>query len=269
MDPVLLAAFEGWNDAGAAASGALRSLIDLTGATLVDSLDEEEFYDFQVNRPVLRRGPGGEREVHWPGTRIWRGALPSGRPVLLVLGLEPSFRWREFASQLVVAALEYRVARFLTLGALLADVPHSRDLPVSATSANPESRTRHTLEESDYEGPTGITGIVEATAAADELDTLAMWVSVPHYYSDAPSAKATLALLRAVGDEIGEDLVPDDLPQAAEEWTADVRSYLEENPEVADYVRELERVVDTAASPRATGDAIAAEFEKYLRGREQ
>lgn len=269
MDPVLVAAFEGWNDAGAAASGALRRLIELTDAKLVDSLDEEEFYDFQVNRPILRRGPGGERDLHWPGTRIWSGTLPSGRPVLCVLGLEPSFRWREFAAQLVVTALESHVTRFITLGALLADVPHSRSLPISATSSNPASRETHGVEESDYEGPTGITGIVEATAAADDLDSLALWVSVPHYYSDAPSEKATLTLLAAMAAALGEDLAAGELASAATRWEQDVHAYLEENPEVADYVRELERVVDTAASPQATGDAIAAEFEKYLRGQEQ
>ncbi|MGL4743921.1 MAG: PAC2 family protein, partial [Dermatophilaceae bacterium] len=193
-EPVMIAAFEGWNDAGEAASSVLEHLADLWGAEVVAAMDPEDYYDFQVNRPRVLID-GGQRRISWRTTRILVATdTPLGRDVILVQGVEPSFRWRAFAIELMELAQATDTSMVVTLGALMADVAHSRPIPVTATSDNEDTRHRHDLEMSTYEGPTGIVGVVADAAVQVGLSSVSVWAAVPHYAGHSPSPKASLAL---------------------------------------------------------------------------
>lgn len=265
---VLLIAFEGWNDAGSAATTAIDILAAEWDADHVANLEGEDYYDLQVNRPMVSRAEDGTRVVAWPGTDVYAGTLPSGRTVVLMHSIEPSLRWRAFVAELLEVARGYGVTEIYSLGALLADVPHTRPLPTSATSASERVRTTLGLRESDYEGPTGIVGVFDASAAAAGYDSVSLWVSVPHYVSDMPSPKATKALIDALATMLDEPIDVPDLVGDSERWEEAVSELTEENPEITGYVTQLESNRDAADSPDATGEAIAAEFERYLRRHE-
>ncbi len=266
-DPVLLAAFEGWNDAGEAATTAVAHLARTWEATAAFELDPEDYYDFQVNRPRAAL-VDGRRTIRWPVTRVLVSTRsPMPRDVVLVEGIEPSTRWRSYAAELVDVAQRLGVTTVITLGALLADVPHTRPIPVSTTSEDSAAQARYGAEQSRYEGPTGIVGVLTDAAARAGLVTLSCWAAVPHYAGAAPSPKATLALLSAL-----ERLLDVPIPQAtvAEEaraWEHGVDELASSDEEVAAYVKSLEQAIDTADLPEASGDAIAREFERYLRRR--
>lgn len=262
---VLLIAFEGWNDAGGAATTAIDVLAAEWDAQHLTSLEGEDYYDLQINRPMIARDEDENRIVAWPGTEVYEGFLPSGRPVVLMHSIEPSMRWRAFVAELLDVASGLDVKEVYCLGALLADTPHSRPLPTSVSSSSEQVRRAHNLSESDYEGPTGIVGILEAAAAASGLETYSMWVSVPHYVSDMPCPKGAKALVGRVAEFLGEDITIPELEEDAQRWEQAVTELAEENPEVAGYVAQLESNRDAEESPAATGDAIAAEFERYLR----
>ncbi len=264
----MIAAFEGWNDAGNAATAVIDLLVDEWDAEPLAELDSQDYYDFQVNRPVVERDEDGVRQLLWPGTIISSATAPSGRRVLLVRGIEPSFRWKDFVAELLALAAEEGVSEVHVLGSLLADVPHTRPLPVSATSSDPAVRRRLGLRESDYEGPTGIVGVLDALAGESGIHPVSIWVSVPHYISDPPSPKATLALVRELASLLDEPIDADGLAEEAEEWEEGVSELARDNPDVAGYVEQLEKNRDTAESAEATGDAIAREFERYLRRRD-
>lgn len=266
-DPILIAAFEGWNDAGAAASALVETLIESWNATPVGRLDEQEYYDFQVTRPHVERGEMGERVIVWPGTQLWRATTPQGRTAILVRGLEPSFHWQDYVSELLFQATEAEIREFVVLGALLADVPHTRPFPTSVSSSNATVRRDKDLLISQYEGPMGIAGLLEMAAAEQDFETLSIWVSVPHYVADPPAPKASLALARELQLVLGEDIDMAELRDEATEWENNVSQLAEDNPDVAGYVSQLEKARDTVDSPLASGDAIAAEIEKYLRRR--
>jgi predicted ATP-grasp superfamily ATP-dependent carboligase len=263
-DPVMVAAFEGWNDAGEAASGAVAHLQRVWQATPLTELDPELYHDFQVNRPVVSLDDDGRRTLSWPTTRIYTASPPgSGRDV----GIEPSMRWRAFVSEVLGLAEELGVSTLVTLAALLADVPHTRPIPVTGTSEDAGLRERFAVEPSKYEGSTGIVGVLHDGAAAAGLPGLSLWAAVPHYVGQPPSPKATLALLRRVEETLDVTIPLEDLPEDARAWEHGVDELAEEDGEIGEYVRQLEDAKDTAELPEASGEAIAREFERYLRRR--
>jgi predicted ATP-grasp superfamily ATP-dependent carboligase len=269
-EPVLLAAFEGWNDAGSAASQALVHLHEAWGAEEVDELDPEEYHDFQVNRPTVAVGEDGQRQITWPTTHVAVATAPrTGRLVVLVHGIEPSMRWRRYCAELLDIAANLGVRSVVTLGALLADAPHTRPIPVSATTEDPELQALLGAEPSTYEGPTGIVGVLQHEAAARGLRSLSLWAAVPHYVAHPPSPKATLALLTRIEELLGEPVPLGELPDDAVAWQHGVDELAAEDTEIAEYVHQLEEAKDTAELPEATGEAIAREFERYLRRRDK
>ena len=267
-DPVMVAAFEGWNDAGEAASAAVAHLVQVWSAEPITELDPEEYHDFQVSRPLVGE-VDGRRQITWPTTRLfWARPSGSSRDVVIVRGIEPSMRWRAFTRELLGLADELKVGTLITLGALLADVPHTRPIPVTSTSDNEQLLEQLAIEPSRYEGPTGIVGVLQEAATRTGLPTLSLWAAVPHYVGQPPSPKATLALLRKVEEMLDMTVPLGELPEDARAWERGVDELAEEDSEISEYVRQLEEAKDTADLPEASGEAIAREFERYLRRRD-
>jgi hypothetical protein len=288
VDPVMIAAFEGWNDAADAASNAVRHLAEVLDADLFGAMDAEDYYDFQVNRPTLALAEDGERELVWPTTRFSVARVPvaaheadepraegeeDGEPrvrdVVLVHGIEPNMRWQSFSEELFDLARDLGVSTVVVLGALLADVPHTRPVPVSGSTGDPDLASAHGLESPTYQGPTGINGVLQELARQEEIPLISFWAAVPHYVAQAPCPKATLALIRRLEDVLDLAIPAGDLPQEAQDWESGVDELAGEDSEVAEYVRSLEEAKDTADLPEASGEAIALEFERYLRRHER
>ena len=268
VDPLLIAAFEGWNDAGDAATQAVEHLEETWGADQIGELDPEDYYDFQVNRPYVAVDEAGMREITWPQTRISVARLPGlQRDIVLVRGVEPSMRWRTFCSELLGVAVELGVEKVVTLGALLADTPHTRPVPVTGTASDPSVALALGLEQSRYEGPTGIVGVLQEACFRIGIPAISVWAAVPHYVAQPPCPKAALALLRRVEDLLDIPIPLGDLQEEARAWERGVDELSEEDEEIAEYVRTLEESRDTAELPEASGEAIALEFERYLRRR--
>lgn len=265
-DPVVLAAFEGWNDAGDAASGALRHLADAWDAETIAELDGEDYYDYQVNRPIVSL-VDGDRRIEWPTTTL-AIAHPAAmeRDVLLVHGIEPNMRWQRFCAELVGVYNEAGASLVVTLGALLADTPHTRPVPVTGTTSDAETAATLGLERSRYEGPTGITGVLTEACRGAGIPSLSLWAAVPHYVSQSPSPKATVALLRRVEDLLDLALDFGELEESARAWEATVDALAAEDTDIAEYVRSLEERSVTEL-PEASGEVIAEEFERFLRRR--
>jgi hypothetical protein len=276
--PVAIAGFEGWNDAGEAASGVVNHLGIAWQATPIGAIDPEDFYDFQVNRPVIEIEGGHTKRLIWPTTRISLarahpvdGSVPPtglARDVVLVHGIEPNMRWRAFSEELVRSLESLGVELVILLGALLADAPHTRPVPVSVGSSNARLASEVAgggVSRVDYKGPTGILGVLQHTCTGAGLPTVSLWAQVPHYVAQPPSPKATLALLRGVEDILDAPLPLADLPEEARAWERGVDELAQQDSEVADYVRTLEEAKDAMDLPEASGDAIAREFERYFR----
>jgi predicted ATP-grasp superfamily ATP-dependent carboligase len=267
VDPVMLCAFEGWNDAGDAASGAVLHLEDVWTATQVAEIDPEDYYDFQVNRPEIVL-EDGRRQIVWPSTRLSVARIPlATRDVVLVHGIEPSMRWRTFTDELLGAARDLGVQMVVTLGALLADTPHTRPVPVTGTSSDAEIAARMGYEPSTYEGPTGIVGVIQDACVRAGIPSVSLWAAVPHYVAQPPCPKATLALLGRIEDLLDVPVPLGDLQEEARAWQIGVDELASDDDEIQAYVKQLEEAVDTAELPEASGDAIAREFERYLRRR--
>jgi predicted ATP-grasp superfamily ATP-dependent carboligase len=265
----MVAAFEGWNDAGEAASGAVEHLGRVWGATPLTEMDPEDYHDFQVNRPMAQVDESGRRSITWPTTRLyWARPAGSARDVVLVRGIEPSMRWRAYVTELLGYAEQLGVTTLVTLGALLADVPHTRPIPITTTSDDEGLMRRLALEPSTYQGPTGIVGVLHDRANRAGVPGLSLWAAVPHYVAQPPSPKASLALLRRVEELLDATVPLEDLPEDARAWEHGVDELAEEDTEIAEYVRQLEEAKDTADLPEASGEAIAREFERYLRRRD-
>jgi predicted ATP-grasp superfamily ATP-dependent carboligase len=266
--PVIIAAFEGWNDAGEAASGVINHLSLAWQATPVGAIDPEDYYDFQVTRPVTEVAEGRTERLIWPTTRLLAAKQEAaGRDLLLVHGIEPNMRWRGFCSELVTSFSELGIELVVLLGALLADSPHTRPVPVAAAASDPALAADLRAEPVDYKGPTGIVGVLQHACADAGIPAVSLWASVPHYVAQPPCPKATLALIRGIEDVLDVSLPLADLPQEARAWERGVDELAEQDTEVADYVRTLEEAKDATDLPEASGDAIAREFERYLRRR--
>ena len=267
-DPVVIAAFSGWNDAGNAASAAIEHLSEAYQAELVIELDPDDFYDYQVNRPETSITEDGERVTTWPTTRIRVAQLAGGRDVILVDGIEPNLRWRQFCTLLTSALRSAEPSLVILLGALLADTPHTRPVPVTCTTRDPDLMDRYGISESSYEGPTGIVGLLSDLLPKAGLSTVSVWAAIPHYVAHPPCPKATLAILSQLERLLDLPLDLGELPELARAWERGVDELAADDSEVADYVSQLEEQTDAADLPEATGDAIAAEFERYLKRRQ-
>ena len=266
--PVLLAAFEGWNDAGDAASGALAHLAAVWDATPVAEIDPDPYFDFQQHRPTVALVDGTTRRVDWPRNRFYVCSPPGmERDVVLLRGCEPNLRWRAFCAEVLAVADELGASTVVTLGALLADSPHTRPVPVSGTASDPATAAALGLEPSRYEGPTGIVGVLQDAAVRAGLPAASFWAAVPHYVSQAPCPKAVVALLRRVEDLLDAPVPLGELPEQARDWERRVDELAAADAEVAEYVAALEEREPEEELPEASGDAIAAEFERYLRRR--
>ena len=269
VNPVMISAFEGWNDAAAAATGVIDHLIDVWDAQLVAAIDPEDYYDFQVNRPVVGTTSEGMRRITWPTTQLYVARPPgSHRDVVLLRGIEPNMRWRGFCGEILATADDLEVVQVVTLGALLAETPHTRPIPVTGTATELDLDDRLKLEPSTYEGPTGIVGVLQDACARLDIPAVSFWAAVPHYLPQAPCPKGTLALLTQVEDLLEIAIPLGDLPEESRAWERGVAELAEEDEDVAEYVRSLEESKDTADLPEASGDAIAREFERYLKQRE-
>ena len=232
--PVLVAAFEGWNDAADAASTAARYLKERWGARPFATIDPEEFFDFSSTRPQVRLTAGLQREILWPRTELSAAALPdTGRDVVVLVGSEPQLRWRTFAAQVVGAATELGAELVVTLGALLADVAHTRPVRVTGTAADPELVARLGLERSTYEGPTGIVGVLHDAFRTAHLQSASLWAAVPHYVAATPSPKATLALVRRTASLLSTPVLTDDLEQRALDYERQVSEVVATDHDVA------------------------------------
>ncbi|QNN52763.1 PAC2 family protein [Nocardioides mesophilus] len=267
--PVLIAAFEGWNDAADAASSVIDHLIKVWDARVVAAIDPEEFYDFQVNRPIVGSHDDGMRRITWPSTQLSVASPPGAlRDVVLLRGIEPNMRWRQFCAELLAGADELGVELVVTLGALLADTPHTRPIPVTGTASEPDLADRLKLEQSNYEGPTGIVGVFQDACSQLDIPAVSYWAAVPHYVAQPPCPKATLALVGQLEDLLEVSIPLGDLPEESRAWERGVDELAEEDEEIGDYVRALEETRDTAELPEASGEAIAREFERYLKRRD-
>lgn len=266
--PVVVAAFEGWNDAGEAASSAVAHVAELSQARAIGEIDPEDFYDYQVNRPTISMDEAGVRRIEWRTTTLQAGRLPrSGRDVVLVRGIEPSIRWRGFTRELVQACHDLDASGVVLLGALLADVPHGRDIAVTGVSSSAEMAARLRLEPSSYAGPTGIVGVLAEALDVAGVPVVSYWASVPYYVSQPPNPKATLALLRRVEDAVDAPIDVGELPEEAQAWERAVDAMVSDDEELAEIVQQLEQQADSDRLQSASGDSIAAEFERYLRRR--
>jgi proteasome assembly chaperone (PAC2) family protein len=270
VDPVMIAAFEGWNDAGEAASAALEHLELSWDATPLLTIDPEEYYDFQVTRPHVRLADGVTRRIEWQTTRLSVATLPgTERHVVLVNGIEPNMRWRTFCEELLGYVDQLGVTKVITLGALLTDTPHTRPTPVSGISYDKASAKRMEVEPSTYQGPTGIVGVFQNACVEHGVPAVSFWAAVPHYVSQARVPKAAVALLHRVEEALDVEVPLGGLPEQAEEWERTVSEMAEADEEVREYVRQLEEQAEADGDelPEADGDAIAADFERYLRRR--
>lgn len=269
VDPILVGAFEGWNDAGDAATGAVEHLELIWDAEPLAELDPDDYYDFQVNRPIVSLVDGVSRRIDWPTTRISL-ARPPGfeRDVLLMRGIEPNMRWRAFCGELIELCQHLQVSTVVTLAALLADTPHTLPVPVTGTAYDEESAAKWAMEASRYEGPSGIVGVFQDACVQQGIPAITFWAGVPHYVSQPPNPKATVALLQRAEEVLGVPVPLGALPEQAQEWVQTVSEMASEDDEVVEYVRALEEKATQVDLSQASGDSIAKEFERYLRRRQ-
>lgn len=265
-DPIVICAFNGWNDAGEAATGVITHLMNIWGMELLAETNSEDFYDYQQIRPTIFMDNSEIRRINWPNTNIYLSRHPNLlNDFVFVIGPEPSFKWQSFADQLIDLFEDLDVNLMVNLGALLADAPHTRPISVTGTSANLEISKSYGYQPSRYEGPTGILGILQNRAEVRELDAISLWAALPHYAAGAPSPKATLALIEELSECLKINLPLGDLTEAAKAWEIAVTQLAEEDSEISEYVKQLEADKDDTDFEETTGDDLAKEFERYLR----
>jgi proteasome assembly chaperone (PAC2) family protein len=270
--PVLIGAFRGWNDGAQAASLAAGYLAKTWSAERFADVDPEHFFDFQATRPHVSLEEGLTRRIDWPETAFYH-ARPDGldHDVVLLLGIEPNLRWRAFSELLIGLARELGVELMITLGALLADVPHTRPAPVTGSASDPDLVQRLGLSSSRYEGPTGIVGVLHDSCKQAGIPSASLWAAVPHYVSLTPSPRGAVALCERLGDLIGVEVDVGELEEAARSYEEQVSEAVASDEETAAYVEDLEQRVDQLeeTTDLPTGDALAAELTRFLREREQ
>lgn len=268
--PIMIVACGGWSDAGEAATGTISHLLSSVNAPeepeFIAEIDSEDYYDFQVNRPLIVVDGSMIRSLTWPGLQIFAVRNPEGaNDFVLVRGVEPSMRWRAFANELLDLADDLEVTMVITLGSMLADTPHTRPIPVSGTGAHPEIATRLGMEVSRYEGPTGILAVIQDGCVKRGIDAIAMWAAIPHYASATPSPKATLALLNGIEDFLEINLPHGSLPEFAHQWETAVNEMVKEDSDIEEYIKTLEESKDADQISDDSGEELAREVERFLR----
>ena len=267
----MIVACGGWSDAGEAATGTITHLLSTIGASgtdaeLIAEIDSEDYYDYQVNRPMIVVNDSMIRSLTWPGLQIFGVRNPDGEnDFVLVRGVEPSMRWRAFTTELLDLADDLEVELVITLGSMLADTPHTRAIPVSGTGAHPEIATRLGMEVSRYEGPTGILAVIQDGCVKRGIDAIALWAAIPHYASTTPSPKATLALLNGIEDFLEINLPHGTLPEFADQWENAVNEMVKEDSDIEEYIKTLEESKDADQLDDDSGEELAREVERFLR----
>ncbi|GAA3020948.1 proteasome assembly chaperone family protein [Microbacterium dextranolyticum] len=274
---VLVVAFDGWNDAGEAASAAVSHIRESGAYREAFGVDPELYFDYQYTRPQVRLEADGSRRLVWPDATLWRPLHPApavgvgddtteGTRLWLLSGFEPARAWQAFVAELIDAALREDITGIVALGSMMSDVPHTRPISVFAGSENDALRAALDLEKPTYEGPAGILTVLATAAEAAGIPCAALWASVPHYVAGhTPSPKATLALLDRLTELTGAVVPRGELPAESLAWEASIDAAASDDEEMTDYIHQLEQTRDTWDSPEASGDAIAQEFERYLR----
>jgi proteasome assembly chaperone (PAC2) family protein len=270
--PALVCAFKGWNDAADAASSAITFVGSALGAKRFATIDPEEFYDFQATRPRVKLADGETREIVWPVVELYEARIPRApRDLILLSGTEPSFRWRTFSAMITELAEALGTQLVVTLGALLADVPHTRAIAVSALSSDRSLIARLGLSPSSYEGPTGIVGVLHAACQNAGLPSASLWAAVPHYIAATPNPKAALALVRKLEGLVGVAVDATELEHAASDYERQVNVAVQSDPDVQAFVERLEQAagieVDEDTGPLPSGETIARDLQRFLRQR--
>jgi proteasome assembly chaperone (PAC2) family protein len=283
-DPILVSAFRGWNDGGSAATVAAAFLRNRCDAQVFGTIDPDDFVDMQQTRPTVHLEEGSVRRITWPETEFLHAPLPGlDRDLVLVIGVEPNYRWRSFSSAITTMAEQVGVTLAITLGGLLADTPHTRPIPVSGAAHDPDLIDRFDLEPVRYEGPTGIVGVLHDAFGRAGIPSASLWAAVPHYLGGNSNPTAALALIHALEPIVGCDLEPDELERASAEFDRQIARVVEKDPEMRSYVVELEDRLDSdedddlydedddvlaeaeAAGDLPTGDELAQELQEFLR----
>ncbi|MGH2904907.1 MAG: PAC2 family protein [Solirubrobacteraceae bacterium] len=271
--PAMVCAFQGWNDAGDAASSAVSFLASSLNARRFAQIDSEEFYDFQANRPNIQLTAGETREIVWPTVEVFEARAPrAARDLVIVQGVEPSLRWRAFSAHLVELAEALGVQIVVTLGALLADVPHTRPVTMTGFASDPSLVESLGLASSSYEGPTGIVGVLHSACLDAGLPSASLWAGVPHYVAAAANPKAALALLRRVESLIGISIDVSELEVSAADYERQVGLAVQSDPDIQAFVERLEQAAESEESELMpedvpSGDMLAREFQRFLRQR--
>ncbi|MEY4320181.1 MAG: hypothetical protein RLZZ471_122 [Actinomycetota bacterium] len=267
----LLVAFEGWHDAAEAASSAVKYIGEQLDVELVAAVDPEEYYDFQFSRPLVTLDPDGKRQLTWPTAELLKPSreVVAERPefanIYLLAGNEPARRWKTFTDEIVEFIVDAEIDQVIFLGAQLADVPHSRPISVTATSQNELARTQLNLERSHYEGPVGIMSVLGMAFEKLGIPTMALWASVPHYVQNAPSPKATLSMLIEIERYLKVEFDHGSLADEAFTWERSIDELAEGDEDMAGYIEQLESTRDALDSEAAQGEALAQEFERFLK----
>jgi predicted ATP-grasp superfamily ATP-dependent carboligase len=270
--PALVCAFKGWNDAGEAATSALTYVGAALEARRFAVLDPEEFVDFQATRPTVSLTEGNVREIHWPEFEVYEARVPRApRDLVLLAGPEPAIRWRTFCNSVADLAEALGVQLVVSLGALLADVPHTRPVSVTGLASDEALMERASLPAPSYEGPTGIVGVLHSICQERGLPTASLWAAVPHYVAVVPNPKGALALVRKLESLVGVTVDAGDLETAAADYERQVSRAVELDPDVQSFVERLERAADDEEeqdpSQLPSGDVLAREFQRFLRQR--
>ena len=271
--PVMVAAFKGWNDAGESASAALGFLLEQFDGQQIAAIDPEEFYDFTAVRPTVTLSEGLSREIEWPENSIHAARVPGAeRDLVIVQGAEPSLRWKTFCNLIVNAGRDLGVEMVITLGALLADVPHTRPVPITGLASDEDLVEKLGYERSTYEGPTGIVGVLHHACAEQQLPSASLWASVPHYVAAAPNPKAALSLIRSFEGVAKIAIDATQLEESSEDYERQVNAAVATDPDVKAFVERLEQTLDETQEDieperLPSADSIARDFQRFLKQR--
>src|SRR5918994_1916606 len=267
--PILVCAFAGWNDAAGAATTALTTAAESLDAEVIAQIDPEEFFDFQANRPTIRLTEGQTREIEWPGNVLLAASAPGAeRDLILLAGTEPNLRWRTFSEGLAEVAESLGVEMVITMGALIADVAHTLPVPITGLASDEELVKRLELARSNYEGPTGVVGVLHDACRRRGMPSASLWAAVPHYVAAVPNPKAALALLRRLEGLVGVAVEASGLEEESESYENQVNRAVAANPEIEELVKRLEREQSERLDLEEdvpSGESLARDFERYLR----